>query len=62
VIDTEHQREATMSWMRYWTESLTAGEQSWQGHEEALEARMQLRTQIEEYDRRPGAHRDVDVA
>lgn len=52
MIETERQRQAAISWIQYWKASIAAGEQSWQGYEEALATVMALRKQIEEYDQR----------
>ena len=54
MIETERQRQAAESWLAYWDTSLAAGEQSWVGHEEALETRIRLRTEIDAYDKQAG--------
>ena len=59
VIETKRQRHAVMSWIACWDRSLASDDRSWQGPEEALEARTQLRTQIDEHDQRTGVHSDV---
>lgn len=50
MIETERQRQAALSWIRYWNESVSAGEQSWLGQEQALETIMALRQQIDAYE------------
>ena len=55
MIETERQRQAALSWIRYWNESVSAGEQSWLGQEQALETIMALHQQVNAYERRVGA-------
>ena len=52
MIETERQRQAALSWIGYWKASVSAGEQSWLGQEEALETIMALHQQIDAYERR----------
>lgn len=59
MIETERQRQAAISWIQYWKASIAAGEQSWQGYEEALATVMALRQQVDAYDGR-ARRRDAD--
>lgn len=52
MIETERQRQAALGWIRYWKESVSAGEQCWLGQEKALETIMALHQQIEAYELR----------
>lgn len=52
MIETEHQRQAALSAIRYWKESVSAGEQSWLAHEQALEELMKLHRQVDSYEKR----------
>jgi hypothetical protein len=52
VIETESQRQAAMSWVRYWRASVSAGQQSWLGQEQAQETLMALHKQVDAYDKR----------
>lgn len=51
MIEIKSQRQAAQSRLACWGTSLAAGEESWAGQEEALEARMRLRTEIDAYKR-----------
>lgn len=59
MIETERQRQAAVSWIRYWKTSIAAGEQSWLGQEQAQENFMALHEQILAYDNRARS-RDAD--
>ena len=59
VIETKRHWHVVMSRIACWDRSLASDDRSWQGPEEALEARTQLRTRIEEYEQRAGVHSDV---
>ena len=59
VIETKRHWHVVMSWIACWDRSLASDDRSWLGPEEALKARTQLRTQIEEYDQRTGVHSGV---
>lgn len=52
MIETERQRQAALSWIGYWKASVSAGEQSWLGQEEALETIIALHRQIDAYEKR----------
>ncbi|HEX8919532.1 MAG TPA: hypothetical protein VF898_13600 [Chloroflexota bacterium] len=52
MIETESQRQAALSWIRYWKESVSVGEQSWLGQEQALETIMALHRQVDAYEKR----------
>jgi hypothetical protein len=51
-METERQRRAAVSWIQYWKASISAGEQSWLGQEQAQETVMALHTQVVAYDKR----------
>jgi hypothetical protein len=51
-IETERERQSALSWIRYWKASVSAGEQSWLGQEQALETIMTLHTQVDAYEKR----------
>lgn len=51
MIETERQRQAALSWIRSWKESIAAGEQCWLGQEQAQEALMTLHKQVDAYDK-----------
>ncbi|GAC1522386.1 MAG: hypothetical protein NVS2B16_30210 [Chloroflexota bacterium] len=48
----DRERQAALSWIRYWKASAAAGGQSWLGGEQDLEEIMRLHKQIAEYDKR----------
>lgn len=52
MIETDRQRQAAVSWIQYWKASITAGEQSWFGQEQAQETTAALHKQIDAYDKR----------
>ncbi|GAC1328531.1 MAG: hypothetical protein NVSMB22_20410 [Chloroflexota bacterium] len=52
MIENDRQRQAALSWIRYWKASAAAGGQSWLGGEQDLEEIMRLHKQIAEYDKR----------
>jgi hypothetical protein len=52
VIETESQRQAAVGRIQYWKASISAGEQSWLGQEQAQETFMALHTQVDAYDER----------
>lgn len=59
VIETKRPRHTVMSWIACWDRSRAADDRSWQGRDEAPEAKTQLRKQIEEYDQRADVHPEV---
>lgn len=50
MIETESQRKAALSWIRYWKESVSAGQQSWLGQEQALQTIMTLHSNVQAYE------------
>lgn len=52
MIESERQRLAAMSWLKYWEESRASGDQSWLANENTREEIMQLRTQLRAYQKR----------
>ena len=52
MIETESGRQAALSWIRYWKTSVSAGEQSWLGQEQAHETIMSLHKQVDAYETR----------
>ncbi len=52
MIENESQRQAALSWIRYWKESVSAGGQSWLAGEQALGEIMQLHQRVNEYEKR----------
>ena len=52
MIETESQRQGALSWIRYWNASISTGQQSWLGQEQAQEAMMTLHKQVDAYEKR----------
>ena len=52
MIENNSQRRAATSWIAYWKGSVSAGEQSWLGGEQALGEIMGMHQQVDEYDQR----------
>lgn len=52
MIETERQRQAALSWIRYWKECGSAGEQSWLAQEQALAEIMAPHRQVDAYEKR----------
>lgn len=51
-MENEAQRQAALSWMKYWKASVLAGGQSWLAGEQALAEIMVLRQRIDEEEKR----------
>ena len=60
MIETDRQRQAAASWIQYWKASISTGEQSWLGQEQAQESIMALHKQVDAYDKR-ARRRDADA-
>lgn len=52
MIESESQRSAAVSRIQYWKASISAGEQSWLGQEQAQKRVMALHEQVDAYDKR----------
>lgn len=52
MIENEKQRQAALSQIKYWKDSVSAGDQSWLAGEQALAEIMQLHQMVDEYEKR----------
>jgi hypothetical protein len=55
MIENDEQRQAALSWLRYWKQSLSSGGQSWLAGEQGLEEIMRLHQGVDEYEKRKAA-------